>query len=48
MRINDFKISDNEMISMGFDYLMENEVENKMNQIDNINLNFEDINKNFD
>lgn len=47
MRINDFKISDNEMISMGLDYLMEDELENKINQIDNINLNFEDIDKNF-
>lgn len=47
MKINDFKMSDDEIISMGLqEYLMGSEIDNQMNRIDNVYLNFGDIDKN--
>lgn len=47
MKINDIKITDNQMLSMGLpNYLMGNEIDNQMNKLDTVYLNLDNINKN--
>lgn len=47
MKINDVRLDNNEIMNIGVsDYLMGSEVDNKMDKIDNIFLDFNNIDKN--
>lgn len=47
MKINDLKLTDNEIMNLGVsEYLMGSEIDNKIDKIDNIFLDFNNIDKN--